>query len=112
MVNIQSISMDLSAAFGTAFVFADAGLGAAKYPHVPSGKSNVPKPTPTVTTSVDEPVKSLDLHPATTMPYESDNAVPDVYIFNIQIGRDDCHLMCMFLLVFTISFILGSRKGN
>ena len=35
---------------------------------------------------------------------------PDVYLLQVQINRDDCHLLCMFLLVFTISFILSNKK--
>ena len=34
---------------------------------------------------------------------------PDVYLVQVTIGRDDAHLLCMFLLVFTIS-VLMNRK--
>ena len=39
-------------------------------------------------------------------------AIPDVYLLQIHIGRDDCHLICTFHLVFIISFILSSRKNS
>lgn len=35
---------------------------------------------------------------------------PDVYVLNVEIGKDDCHLLCVFLLVFSLSFILSNRK--
>lgn len=33
----------------------------------------------------------------------------DIYMIQIQIGRDDCHLLCMFLLVFIISILLNKK---
>lgn len=98
--------MDLSAAFGSAFVFSDAKrLGATRYPHMKPAEQ---------TTLIQEPLTpAQEQEPTTTMNYSripENPEVPEVYILNVQIGRDDCHLMCMFLLVFTISFILGSRR--
>lgn len=42
--------------------------------------------------------------------YMENGGSSDMYLIQIQIGRDDCHLMCMFLLIFIIS-ILMNRKN-
>lgn len=36
---------------------------------------------------------------------------PEIYLLQVQIGRDDCHLVCMFLFVFIISFLLSRRSS-
>lgn len=40
---------------------------------------------------------------------QSGGRKPEVYVLHVQIGRDDCHLLCLFLLIFSVSFILSSR---
>jgi hypothetical protein len=34
----------------------------------------------------------------------------DNYIIQININRDDCHLMCLFMSVFILAFLFSGRK--
>jgi len=98
--------MDLEKAFGKNFSFTS---------NVPPllqperlGMENIPtaveqQVTPPEITNVQ------NVQPAQIQPVQVN---PDVYLIQIQIGRDDCHLVCTFLLVFIISFILSSRKNS
>lgn len=36
---------------------------------------------------------------------------PGIYLIQIQESRDDCHLICIFLRVFILSFLLTNRKA-
>lgn len=36
---------------------------------------------------------------------------PGIYLIQLQIARDDCHMICVFLLVFILSFLLSNRKS-
>jgi len=35
---------------------------------------------------------------------------PEIYLVQFHISRNDCHTICLFLLVFIISFLMSSRK--
>lgn len=35
---------------------------------------------------------------------------PRFYMINIQIAQDDCHLICVFLLVLILSFLLTKKN--
>lgn len=87
--------MDLEKAFGSEFTFTSKTVPLLQPDRLGVDKVEEVKDTEKITKpkiNVEAPVKS-----------------PDVYLLQIQIGRDDCHLVCMFLLVFIISFLL-SRK--
>lgn len=89
--------MDLNDAFGSAFGFSKPlKLGTLNLGT--SGGIDSPNPD-------SRPVSKPQSKPASPV-----QIPPEVYVLHLQIGRDDCHLLCMFLLVFTISFILSSRK--
>lgn len=93
--------MDLHDAFGSAFVFSRLGTGGTENP------GDDEKKQPRV--EAEEEVKNMKKETVSRPKRRALPEVPEVYVLNLQIGRDDCHLLCMFLLVFTISFIL-SRK--
>lgn len=82
--------MELKEAFGSAFVFSDS---------LKLEPDVTPEVTPEVTDMVADKPKRKSKH---ALP-------PGVYVLRVQIGHDDCHLLCMFLLIFAISFILSSR---
>lgn len=93
--------MDLNQAFGSAFFLSDSlKLGAAVSPDGSTEESTKvsPEVSPEILPEVSpEPKPKRKVSP------------PEVYVLRVQIGRDDCHLICMFLLVFAVSFILSSR---
>lgn len=95
--------MDLAQAFGSAF--------ATGYAH-PTNKVLGSTDTDNNTNNTTEPVKEPVTSTAAVSPVASApaSASPQIYAIHVEIGRDDCHLLCMFLLVFTISFILSGRK--
>lgn len=35
---------------------------------------------------------------------------PGIYLIQISVDRNDCHMICVFLLVFILSFLLSNRK--
>jgi len=37
---------------------------------------------------------------------------PEIYLVQFHISRDDCHTICLFLLVFIISFLMSARKQS
>ena len=83
--------MDLNKAFGSAFV-SSSKLG-------------------TSDQEVTKPEVELDAEPevVTKVVRKTKPIPPEVYVLHVQIGREDCHLLCMFLLIFAVSFILSSR---
>ena len=86
--------MDLTEAFGAAF--RSTTIPAARtVPTVAPEFPAVHKPEPTLGTTA-----RLGLASET----------PEVYVLNVEIGKDECHLICVFLLVFSLSFILSNRK--
>lgn len=96
--------MDLNDAFGSAFGLSKPlNLGT-------SGGVDSPNPEPNTIANPDSTPVSKPQSKPLRRPASSVQIPPEVYVLHVQIGRDDCHLLCMFLLVFTISFILSSRK--
>ena len=89
--------MDLNDAFGSAFVFSRLGT------------ENAEKRDDDKREEEEEEEEVLFVRETTNVT-KPKRKPPEVYVFNLQIGRDDCHLLCMFLLIFIISFILSSRK--
>lgn len=103
--------MDLEKAFGKNFSFTSnvppllqpERLGMEIVSTAVEQSSNVQQVTPPEITNVQnvQNVQPVHIHPQ-----------PDVYLIQIQIGRDDCHLLCTFLLVFIVSFLLSSRNKS
>jgi len=103
--------MELNKAFGSAFVFSDSLVAPAVTPGV------TPVVTPSVTPEITPAVIPVVRHDVTrefthegTHEVKRKSKSPEVYVLRVQICRDDCHLLCMFLLIFTVSFILSSRN--
>lgn len=91
--------MDLTEAFGAAFK--SARVPAARtVPTVSSEFSAIQKPEPRI-----ETLSSTGATLGSTVA-----ETPEVYVLNVEIGKDECHLICVFLLVFSLSFILSNRK--
>lgn len=92
--------MDLNKAFGSAFVFS---RGSNSVNLLQLGTNGTDGTINETQAPVSPPKKTYQKPRQYKIP-------PEVYVLHVQIGRDDCHLLCMFLLVFSISFILSSRK--
>lgn len=39
----------------------------------------------------------------------SHNMTPEIYLIQFHISKDDCHMICLFIMIFIISFMM-SRK--
>ena len=97
--------MNLSDVYGKSFA-PPSSLGMENEP-VPTSSEPDIKPKSQV---VDVPrTPSSDQVQTIPIPSKSSGG-GDVYFVHIEIGRDDCHLICMFLAVFIISFLFSSRK--
>lgn len=90
--------MDLTEAFGAAF-----SRPVMTVPTAPE-VSAIHKPAPEVSRNNSSTAATLGSTLATS------GSTPEVYVLNVEIGKDDCHLICVFLLVFSLSFILSNRK--
>ena len=99
--------MDLKAAFGPQFTFTSSVIPLLQ-PQRLGMEAVETVETPVVQEVVQEHVQEHVVQHA----QPTHDAIPDVYLLQIHIGRDDCHLICTFLLVFIISFILSSRKSS
>lgn len=86
----KNFSMDLSQAYGPAF-FAPA-LG------VSDESKNYAEQAETVRESTE------------TNHHQLAETTPNVYLIEIKIDRDDCHLLCMFIGVLILSLLFSSRK--
>jgi len=94
--------MDLQAAFGPQFTFTSSVIPLLQPQRL--GMEAVETPDVEVVQPVQQVVQPVQ-------PVQTVQTQPDVYLIQIHIGRDDCHLICVFLLVFIISFILSSKKN-
>ena len=94
--------MDLNEAFGSAFVFSHAMVTSKPLKLGTSDNTSYSNSDAVSSDTSDKPkrVKS-ESKPVLSK--------PEVYVLHVQIGREDCHLLCMFLLIFAVSFILSSR---
>ena len=107
--------MDLEKAFGPQFKFTSKII-----PLLQPDRLGMETPTESTVTPVVSPANPV-VSPANPVVYPANPVVsqvepvslltpPNVYLIQIQINRDDCHLVITFLLVFIISFLLSSRK--
>jgi len=90
--------MDLSRAYGSNFTTQSLGS---------------PAPT-TLPTDEIVPVQVIDGgdngSEVPKRPRRSRNREVDVYKIHIEIGRDDAHLLCMFIAALILSLVFTSRK--
>jgi len=101
--------MDLKAAFGPQFTFTSSVIPLLQPQRLGMEVQEEVQQVQQVQEIVQEPV--VQEHVVQQVQPAQD-AIPDVYLLQIHIGRDDCHLICTFLLVFIISFILSSRNKS
>ena len=69
------------------------------------GTDSVPPPT-------DAAVSPSSMEPSPMEPkpvVKSQYALRPAYIISIELAQDDCHLLCMFLLIFTLSLLLSKK---
>ena len=89
--------MELSVAYGAAF-FAEPF---ARRPQLFSqGVASNTAPTALTTTAAAE----------TAAPTNTTERRADIYAINIEIGRDDAHLLCVFIAVLILTLLLSSRR--
>ena len=100
--------MDLEKAFGPQFKFTSKII-----PLLQPDRLGMETPTESTVTPVVSPANPV-VYPANPVVSQVEPVSlltpPNVYLIQIQINRDDCHLVITFLLVFIISFLLSSRK--
>ena len=96
--------MELSRAFGNFFKEEE--------PVVEVQKPAPVKKTSPVKKPVPEPVQKQESRRDLGMRYlgsQSGFIDPQFYMINIQIERDDCHLICVFLAVLILSMLLTKK---
>lgn len=98
--------MNLSEAYGSKYGRKDKPvivipLGAAEAQSSSQSSSQSPSQYPQIESSVTKPRRNPDV-----------DHNPDLYVINITINRDDCHLICMFFFVFIMSFLLSNRRTS
>jgi len=105
--------MDLEKAFGPQFKFTSKIIPLLQPDRLgmetPTESTVTPAPAVSPVTPVVSPGNPV-VSPVNTVEPVSLLTPPNVYLIQIQINRDDCHLVITFLLVFIISFLLSSRK--
>ena len=100
--------MDLEKAFGPQFKFTSNVIPLLQPER--RGVENIPVTSPELTESANFQ-SSTPIAPVSPVIPITQVLPPDVYLLQIQIGREDTHLICLFLFVFIVSFLLSSRKN-
>ena len=59
------------------------------------------------TTVPDAAVSPSSMEPKHVV--KSQHALRPAYIISIELAQDDCHLLCMFLIIFTLSLLLSKK---
>lgn len=94
--NKSSCDMDLSAAYGTGYFAAP--LGAAE--------DQTPTDTPPEPLDDIPPTVELTKHNK----HSRSSRSGDVYMIHLEIGRDDVHILCMFIAALILSLLFSSRR--
>ena len=75
--------------------------------------------TPPAVTPVVQEDKFPELTPLTTVGSNQQHMEPiypvrtgDNYVITVNINRDDCHLLCLFIGVFTLAVLLSKNKTS
>lgn len=71
--------------------------------------SNIVSPPTTVPDAAVSPssVETSPVEPKHVV--KSQYALRPAYIISIELAQDDCHLLCMFLVIFTLSLLLSKK---
>lgn len=59
---------------------------------------------------VSQPALAATAEAETAEPTNAVERGADVYAINIEIGRDDAHLLCVFIAVLILTLFLSSRR--
>lgn len=89
--------MDLSVAYGAGYFAAPLGMSEPTPPPPAAGDSN----------TVQELEEFVAAEPRSR---RTADARRDVYSIHVEIGRDDVHLLCMFIAALILSLLFSSRK--
>lgn len=104
--------MNLSEAFGSAYTppeskFRAKGFPAFKTIGSPEVQNEVQNE---VHDEVQNEVQNEVQHQHRRKKQSTRRNTPKAYVLHVEIGREDCHLLCLFFLIFSISFMLSSKK--
>lgn len=100
--------MDLSAAYGAAFSAAALGMAAEVVPPTTAATVASQESVPVLTDEVEGIVPVAPRRKP--MHRHGRSSGGDIYSIHVEIGREEAHMLCLFIAVFILSLLFSARR--